>query len=164
LLNLSDERWASMEAGYRVPFDLRPLLVRLEADHGVGDAWSDLWQELHHQGDIGVGSLASVPHIVRICTASASIDWNPFALATTIELARGVRGNPDTPDWLRTAYHDALDALSRFGIAQLPHATNEALVRSILALIAAVRGLRSHARLLSQYTDDEILEIENALC
>lgn len=66
MLDLDDDRWKTLTAGYRIPVDLRPLLARLESGRDRAAVWHDLWDTLHHQGDVGVGSFVAVPHIVRI--------------------------------------------------------------------------------------------------
>src|ERR1700694_4323640 len=66
MLSLDDNRWNNLTGGYRVKCDPRPLLARLESDQNKETAWHELWEELHHQGDVGDASYASVPHLVRI--------------------------------------------------------------------------------------------------
>jgi hypothetical protein len=66
MLSLDDKRWQDLEGSYRTRFDPRPLLSELEADKNAKAVWHDLWEELHHQGDVGVASYAAVPHLVRI--------------------------------------------------------------------------------------------------
>jgi len=39
MLSLDDPRWGSLQGGYRVPFDPRPLLARIEADDDSEAAW-----------------------------------------------------------------------------------------------------------------------------
>ena len=89
----------------------------------------------------------------------AFADWNTYALAATIELARGKDGNPDVPDWSRGAYDEALRDLAQVGVEELPHADQET-VRSILGILAIVHGARTYGRILVEFTEDEVLELE----
>lgn len=66
MLAFDDDRWREFKAGYRTAFDLRPLLRDLESQRQPEATWRALWQELYHQGDVGEGSFAAVPHLVRI--------------------------------------------------------------------------------------------------
>jgi hypothetical protein len=100
MLSFEDPRWTGLKAGYRTPIDLRPLLQRLESDRDPKEAWHQLWEQLYHQGDVGEGSFAAVPHLVRIHRLRGIADWNTYAIAATIELSRGKDGNPDVPDWI----------------------------------------------------------------
>jgi hypothetical protein len=162
MLSLDDTRWESLKAGYKIPVDLRPLLRRLEADADPASAWRELWGELYHQGDVGEGSFVAIPHLVRIHRERGAVDWNTYALAATVELARGQHGNPDVPGWGREGYEKALRDLGRLGLEQLPKAREPEAVRSILALLAIVHGARTYGRILAEFTEDEVLELERA--
>ena len=53
MLNVDDIRWTKLSGGYRVPYDPRAALRKLASGTEVSEAWKELWQELHHQGDVG---------------------------------------------------------------------------------------------------------------
>src|SRR5271169_2165056 len=115
-MELSDARWDGLLGGYRVPYDPRPALRAL---YGRDAPWAELWQELHHQGDVGVASYASVPHIVAAYAQFATPDWNAYALVGAIELARvSGTGNPALPEWLSAEYREALQVLASRGLSQ----------------------------------------------
>jgi hypothetical protein len=162
MLSFEDDRWNSLAAGYRVPVDLRPLLLQLESSNEVAGTWQALWQELYHQGDVGEGSFVAVPHLVRIHRQRAVVDRNTYALVASIELARGKGANPDVPSWTREAYDAALHDLMRAGIDELPRAKGLESVRSILSLLAVVLGARTYGRLLLEFSEDEVLELEQS--
>lgn len=162
MLSFEDKRWPTLKAGYRTPVDLRPLLRRVEQSGDRSSAWHDLWGELYHQGDIGEGSFVAIPHLVRIHRQHGVPDWNPYALAASVELARGVGGNPDVPGWARDAYEGALRDLADMGLAELPRAGDRETVRAILGLLAIVHGARTYGRVLVEFTEDEVEELEKA--
>ena len=160
MLPFDDLRWLNLTAGYRIPVDLRPLLRRLESGQETESAWRDLWGELHHQGDVGDGSYVAVPHLVRIHRARGSPDWNTYALVATIELARGEGSNPEVPEPDRVPYEQALRDLAQLGLQELPMAKEPETVRSILAILAIVHGARTYGRILAEFTEAEVLELE----
>jgi hypothetical protein len=160
MLAFDDPRWETFTAGYRVPVDLRPLLRQLEASADAEATWHEVWEELYHQGDVGPGTFAAVPHLVRIHRERGVPDWNTYALACTVELARGVGANPDVPEWMRSDYDKALNDLFEIGLHQFPRATDPSAVRSILALLALVKGARTYARVLIDFSEDEVQELE----
>lgn len=160
MLDLMDERWKGLEAGYRLPIDLRPILQRLESEGDDEAVWQDLWEELYHQGDVGAGSFAAVPHLVRIHRLHGNPNWNTYALVATIELARGRNGNPEVPDWARAAYDRALRDLAQIGLEDLPRASDQEAVRSILGMLAITYGARTYGRILVELSEDEVLELE----
>ena len=161
MLNLDDKRWTELKGGYRVPFDPRQLLRRLESGTDIQRCWQELWQELYHQGDVGEASYAAVPHLVRIYQNRGKIDWNTYAIVTSIELARYVGKNPDVPSWLLQGYEDAINSLAMTGLGELPHANEKESIRSILAVIAIWKEVRTYARIIIDFSEDELNELEN---
>jgi hypothetical protein len=68
MLGFDDERWNHLTGGYKIPFDPRPSLRKLESQQDTPTAWEELWEQLHHQGDVGDASYAAVPELVSIAT------------------------------------------------------------------------------------------------
>jgi hypothetical protein len=158
---MNDPRWNGLCGGYRVPYDPRPVLASLANGTDTEAAWSELWDELHHQGDVGEASYAAVPELVRIHAACGRSDWNTYALVATIEDARGKLDNPPVPLWLEAAYPAALQELLRLGLRELEDANTPELVASIIAVLAFGKGQRSLGRLAVAFTEDERSEILN---
>jgi hypothetical protein len=159
-MRLDDGRWRQLHGGYRVPFDPRPLLGQLESDADAPSAWTRLWEELHHQGDVGEASYAAVPHLVRIHIARGVPDWNTYALVATIDLARARGENPPLPSWLADAYHAAIRQLGEHGLRELGSAEKQELIISILAILAIWKGARTFGRIMAEFTESEVRELE----
>jgi hypothetical protein len=162
MLGLNDPKWEALIGGRRTRVDLRPFLQALESATDPTSSWEKLWDVLYHQGDIGDSAFAAVPHLVRIHVRRGVPDWNIYALAALIELARGERGNPDAPDWAKGAYSQALRDLAARGLVELPQSNDADTTRGILGLLAIVYGARTHGRVLVEFTEDEVLELEAA--
>lgn len=160
MLSLDDNRWNNLTGGYRIKFDPRPLLAELESAENKETAWHELWEELHHQGDVGEASYASVPYLVRIHRTSSTVDWNTYAIVAVIELARGKGKNPEVPNWLEEDYHRAIRELAEIGVADIWRTDEPETVRAILGVIAIAKGLRTHGKFLVDYSEDEMLDIE----
>jgi hypothetical protein len=159
--NAHDDRWRNLTGGYRISFDPRPLLANLEAGRDTESTWHELWDELHHQGDVGDASYAAVPLLVDIYRRQGIIDWNTYAMVATIELARTNAHNPDVPDWLSADYFRAIRELAEIGAAEVLRAEEADVVRAMLSVIAIAKGLRTQAKFLVEYTEDELLEIDS---
>ncbi len=137
MLSLDDARWKGMHGGYRVPYDASAALARLERGE---DVWDELWQELHHQGDLGEASYAAVPHLVRIAEASGRRAWNFYALISTIEVERHRKTNPDIPEWLANDYRRAWRNVRELAATDLRDATDSTTTLSILGAAALANG------------------------
>ena len=139
----------------------RSLLAQLESEQTRKTAWHELWEELHHQGDVGEASYASVPHLVRIHRTSGVVDWNTYAIVAIIELARGKGNNPEVPKWSEEDYLRAIRELAEIGAAEIWRTEEPEAVRAVLGVIAIAKGLRTHGRFLVEYSEDELLDIES---
>jgi hypothetical protein len=151
-VDLADERWANLQGAYRRPYDVRPALQRFAA--GDSSVWDELWEELHHQGDIGEASYAAVSEIVRAYSEQSRPDWNVYALAVTVEQARHHGANPTLPAWMAADYRRAWKSLETRALTDLPAATDDELVSSILAVLALTKGKLTLAR-MAMLTEDE---------
>jgi hypothetical protein len=160
MLSLDDKRWQNLEGGYRTQFDPRPSLSRLDTNDDTNAAWRDLWEGLHHQGDVGEASYAAVPHLVRIYRKGGAIDWNTYAIVAVIELARDDGKNPPVPKWLGEDYFQAIRDLAERGAVEVLQTKNPEEVRAILSILALSAGARTHAKFLVEYSAEELLEME----
>src|SRR6266478_8628139 len=119
MLSLDDGCWRDFSGGYRTRFDPRPQLLKLESNKNTQAAWHELWEGLHHQGDVGEASYAAVPHLVRIYRESGVLNWNTYAIVATIELARDNNNNPEMPKWLQDDYLQAIRGLAEIGAREV---------------------------------------------
>jgi hypothetical protein len=160
MLSFDDERWNQLRGGYKMPYDPRPSLQKIESQRDTAAAWEELWEELHHQGDVGDASYAAVPELVRIHRSGRAADWNLYAIVAIIELARTEPQNPEVPDWLSEDYFRSIQELARMGTKDILSAEESEANRAILSVIALARGLRAHGKFLVNYSEDELLEME----
>jgi hypothetical protein len=164
MLSLEDKRWEEFCGGYRMKFDARPLLIELRAGREIEAVWKELWDELHHQGDVGEASYAAIPHLVKIYRERGVIDWNAYAIVAVIELARTEGGNPEVPEYLKQDYFKALDELAELGAKEILKSSDAETTRSILGVLAITRGLKAHGKFIFNYSEQELLEIEKGFC
>ena len=159
MLDFEDNRWNDMQGGYRVAYDPRPALARLEEGRDIEAAWKELWNELHHQGDVGEASYAAVPHLLRIYESGEEAHWNTLALVGLIELLRGKGRNPDVPPFLQDSYQAAWKKVPVLAIRDLELARDKATLQTALGTLALARGLPGAGHVLLMYTEDELHEI-----
>jgi hypothetical protein len=124
--------------------------------------WEELWDELHHQGDVDTAAYAAVPHLVRIA-ATGERDWNLYALAATIEVERHRKGNPAVPTWAVDAYSSAWQTLQALALVDLANTNEPLLLRSALSVVALARRDTKLGALLSHFDTSEIDDLAEDL-
>ena len=158
-LSFDDPRWSILLGGYRMPYDPRNALRMLASDRNSATAWNELWNELHHQGDVGDASYAALPHLVRIYAENGSGDWNTYAIAAVIDEALRSGRNPELPAFLTVDYRMAWQQLAEIGLRELPLAHDRLLIRSIIGVLAIWKGQFDLGTLASGYTQEEVEEL-----
>jgi len=149
MILLSDSRWKTFDGGYREKYDASVPLSKLESEaKGLDSIWSELWENLHHQGDVGIASYAAIPHIARIVRSREILNYNPFALAVTVELARDKCKNPKLPKWLKEDYFQALWDMAKYGCDSLKKEWDAGILKSVLALVAILKGNKDLGELI----------------
>lgn len=162
MLDLEDDRWDVLTGGYGGPYDPRDALEDLEANEDTKSAWAELWEELHHQGDVGTASYAAVCVIADLLARGVLSDWNGYALAVTIEMQRSENGNPELPDWIAAAYESAWACLAESALKAMPEASDPTLIGQLLGVLAMWKGQRSLSRMASDFDEDGRAEIFEA--
>lgn len=156
---LTDPKWSTLAGGYRVPYDPRPALSKLAANVEVATAWEELWNNLHHQADVGEASYATVPALVDLYSTDNVPDWNLFALTATIEVERHRKGNPPLPEWLRDDYQVAWRKLEELALTTLSKNTNSETLQALMAVLAIARGNLKLGALIIEIDSSELDEI-----
>lgn len=158
MLGFDDPRWGALAGGYRFPYDPRPALRRLAADWRDEVAWAELWEDLHHQGDIGEASYAAVPALVDLARRVPERGWQFYALAATIETERHARRNPPLPGWLAPAYGRAWADLLSLALDELRSTADPLVVQSALAAVALAKGATGLGAMIAHLDASELAE------
>lgn len=153
-MDFVDPRWEGLQGGYRVAYDPRPALLRLE--RGDRSAWGDLWDNLHHQGDVGEASYAALVALVRTHTEQNQREENFYSLAACIEECRTKGANPALSDWLKASYDEAWQRLASMAVGDFQSASKPEIVDGILSVMAFYKGRRVLGEIASpNYTEEE---------
>src|SRR5262245_51078338 len=159
MIGLDDPKWRTFNGGYRMQYDASTRLRELNADANVADdVWQELWEELHHQGDVDIASYASVPHLVKICKQHCLLDWNLFALVATIESCRLFGRNPQLPEWLESDYPASIKELALFGAQHFAEDWSTELTQSFLAVAAFAKGCSKTGKVLITFLGEDELD------
>jgi hypothetical protein len=141
MIQNNDPRWALLKGGYRVPYDPRPALDRLRTNGSDATAWKELWENLHHQGDLGEASYVAVVALTTLRETAVLPNGDFFGLVTTIEVERHRRTNPQIPDWLTADYHDAWRVLMACALNELKSSSDTQVLQSAMAVVSLAKGL-----------------------
>jgi hypothetical protein len=155
MLSLNDSRWQELKGGYRVLYNAAEPLKRLEDGE---DMWHELWENLHHQGDLGEASYAAVPHLVRIAGASGRRDWNVYAFVALVEVERHRKKSPALPAWIEKDYEDSWRNIGALALSDLASTNDDLVVRSALSVVALAKKQQKLDSLLSYLDESEIDE------
>lgn len=113
LLPLSSKNWKRYRSGYnRVVLDAPQWISELLENDFDNDHWEYLWDELHHQGDVGEASYAVVPYLAKYAEETNSTEWHIWAFPVVVELARLEGNNPDIPEEIRESYFQGIKQLA----------------------------------------------------
>jgi hypothetical protein len=165
MISLDNEIWNELLGGYQVAYNPVECLRRLYNDADDDEAWKELWDELHQQGDIEQASYAAVPHILEIERRAARLNWNGFALIAVIEQCRPVNAAPKEGE-IADGYKRAWDELLKVIALHPQKAWDDNLTASILSCIAYSRGQRVIARAaleINERAAREFLKLELGL-
>jgi hypothetical protein len=147
LLSLDDPRWKSYRSGYnRADFDTVTLIRELHREGFSESFWEKVWDDLHHQGDVGEASYAIVPYLVEYQSTQSELDEQLFHFTAVVELARTEGANPPVPEEIRSSYELAFRKLSDLGVEKLQRGCASHVVMGVASVIALVAGQRLLAR------------------
>lgn len=132
----SEIPWTKLTNGYREFDDPRSLIARFRKRKSLTTCWDEVWETMHHQGDVGTASYALVPPIVDVYAKRAR-GWEVYSYVAKLEACREERRNPDMPDWLADDYARALVRLREMAFEDLRQKRGAGMLVCIFAFLAA---------------------------
>jgi hypothetical protein len=159
IMDLDNKLWASCKGAYNIPYDASRALRRLRDNSHPQDAkmiFAELWDNLHHQGNVELASYLAVPHLVSICISKNSFDWNYIGLCVVIENCRLKDHNPELVSEVESTYFDSLRTFESYLLLNFKSITDQTALRLSLALFATLRGQPDLGRAI-ELLDDGLL-------
>jgi hypothetical protein len=160
-MELDDRIWATLEGGYKIPYNASRPLKRLRdatRQDEFAPIFAELWDNLHHQGDVGIASYLAIPPLVLICINKKSLDWNFIGLCVLIENCRLEAHNPELPDEYHHSYFESLIQFERYLLLNFKSITDQTALRLSLALFATVNGQPDLGRAIEILEEDLLQE------
>lgn len=145
MLPLDDSRWSDFKSGYRRIYDARALLRRFAIGTDPQGCWKEVWNELHHQGDLDTASYAVVPYLVHYARETRR-DYNIYGYLSAVICEGGRNKNPSIPSFLEPAFAKALAELFDLATVDMRRGVSPRTLRTILAYLAAYKGAPELAR------------------
>ena len=111
MLIFEDPRWKTLDGTYGMHYDPRPLLNKLPKAESIEEQkaiFSEWWNDLYHDGNVGLASYATIPKLVRIGIETPILCPDFFTLISLVEISRHDSQNPDLPDFLEEEYNTAM--------------------------------------------------------
>ena len=160
-MKLTDDIWKTLEGGYRILYDASIPLKQLELANDkdtINKIWEELWNELHHQGNVGLTSYLALPQIVRIGKLKLIYNWNLLALCCTIEQQRHLGNNPELPQEYNDYYNEGLADLKQYVLDNLNKPLDNATYTLSLATLATCNGQIELGKAIMELEDKDILD------
>ena len=165
MLSLDADEWKTFIGGYRSAYDASVALKILENQNQPSEAvWNELWENLYHQGDVGIASYAAVPQIFRIYREKKWLDYHLPNFAAAVEEARTEERNPVVPDWLAQDYFGALRETAQYCLANSENVSDKNFSRAVLMLTAILlkeKGIFDLLDFVSIGEEERVLEVYN---
>jgi len=158
-MNLQNDNWANLDGGHRTPYDASIPLKKLRSTNDpkiITNIFRDLWDNLHHQGDVGHASYFSVPTLVDICIPKTSLDWNFIGLCLVIEHCRFSSNNPILPKQFEQEYFDSLSKFEQYLLTHFKKIKDKTSLRLTLSLFATLNEQRELGKAINQLDEDTL--------
>ncbi|SNZ00225.1 hypothetical protein [Flagellimonas pacifica] len=159
-MELTDKIWQELEGGYKTLYDASVPLSQLENTDDPEDikkVWEELWNELHHQGDVGTASYLAIPQLVRIGIKKDLFDWNLLGLCAVIEQQRHLGSNPSLLPEYQDNYKKGLLDLKEFVIKNLNNDLDKTTSIMALSTIATCDGRIKMGKAIMEMEDEDLL-------
>ena len=158
-MELEDRNWGLLEGGYRIPYDASKPLRKLKGAENANERqeiFDELWENLHHQGDVGMASYLAIPHLIDICIESKFLDWNFIGLCVTIENCRLNGENPELPNQYDDVYFGSLTKFEKYLSVNLKNISDRTAFRLTLSLLATVNGQPRLGKAIENLDEDAV--------
>lgn len=159
-MELTDPIWQNLKGAYKRSYDVSIPLRKLEQYDSletVKNIWEELWNQLHHQGDVGLASYLAVPHLVRIGIKKNLYNWNLIGLCVVIEQQRYSNHNPELPEEYENYYFGALKKMKEFVISNLNYELDRSTLAVSLSAIATCNGNINLGKAILEMEDEDVL-------
>lgn len=154
MIDLDSPQWAELQTAYGTASEVPAMLEELYA--GRAEPLDDLFSYICHQGSIYTGSVAALPHLLKIAQAVQIEDLPEFKV-DVLTLAGAICESAEfTPEfytpYIKKAFFEEALVLT---LATLREFSNSSCALYLLKAAAAFAGHPGLARVLDGFADEE---------
>ncbi|MCD2424929.1 hypothetical protein LQ567_19250 [Niabella pedocola] len=152
--------WSRLNGGYKIPYNAAMplnLLQKATDERSAELVFDELWDNLHHQGDVGEASYYALPCLVQTGMEQQWLHWKFIGLCLVIDHCRRAPHNPPLPLELEPDYIGALQQLEKYLLSHFQYITDPVAFRLTLAFFATQHGQADLGKTI-EYLDDDVLE------
>lgn len=160
-MELNNPLWPTLHGGYQIPYNASIPLQELYTQKGWAqreDVLAEFWENLHHQGDVGLASYMALSHLVALYIENRSLEWNIPSLCLVIEHCRLSGKNLALPIEYHKDYFDALKRLEAYFLERFKQIEDPTTLRIALAHFATINGQSKLGRAIENMDEDVIDE------
>ena len=160
-MDLNNQVWSTLEGGYRIPYDASYALKELKSTSDpkiINLILRGLWENLHHQGDVGTASYLSSISLIDICIDKKSLGWKYIGLCLVIEHCRRSDNNPEIPIEFKDDYFVALNRFEEYLLTNFKAIDDSTSLRLTLAFFATMHEQFDLGRAIEQLEEDVLAE------
>jgi hypothetical protein len=161
MLNLEDPIWDQLNGGYKARYNPTKIIKEIYINIESKTAWDEIWEDLHHQGDIGEASYAVIPYFVDSYAKSTKPIWDLYSYISCILIESHRKTNPKAPLWIKNDLEKSLDVLFERSFSDLKSTNDQTTIHAIIGYISLYKGLIKYGALISTYDESEINEYIN---
>lgn len=164
MFDLNNSIWKTFKSAYRINYNASIKLKELEKaedEKVIEEIFQELWEELHHQGDVDLASYFSLPHLIRIGIENSFNTYHIPALVAVIEIQRH-GNNPKIPEEFKEDYKNEIKNITELMKRNQSEKWDENYATSALSAMAAVNGQIDLAKMileLDEFNGKEIAPI-----
>lgn len=159
-MELGNPVWKTLEGGYRTIYDASVPLQLLEMTlnpQEVTKLLDELWENLHHQGDVGTASYLSVPQLARIARKKHLVDYSLLGLCSVIIQQSHSENNPGLPTIFIDYYQQGIDDLKKFVMENINNITDDTTYTIALSTLATCSGKIELGKAIMELCDNDVL-------
>ena len=145
--------WDDLTGGYKTSYNPIEAFYKIKSSNPivVKSGFEELWENLHHQGDVGTASYYSVPILIKLCVEEKSLDWNFIGLCVIIENCRHSLDNPILPSAFEVYYNECLLKFETYLLSNFKKIKDEDSLKLTFAFLATNNGYYTLGKALEEF-------------